>query len=88
MTDNGEAEKSGFGERLSIAMKVTGVRQADVARASGIDQAQLSNMVRQQASLMSIADVFLLLTVLFGGLAVFAMVMKKPEAMAEGGGGH
>ena len=49
---------------------------------------QLSNMVRQQASLMSIADVFLLLTVLFGGLAVFSMVMKKPDALAEGAGGH
>lgn len=46
MTDNGEEEKSGFGERLSIAMKVVGVRQVDVACASGIDQAQLSNMVR------------------------------------------
>ena len=57
MTDNGEAEKSGFGERLSIAMKVTGVRQADVARASGIDQAQLSNMVRgeREPSLANLA---------------------------------
>lgn len=57
MTDNGEAEKSGFGARLSIAMKVTGVRQADVARASGIDQAQLSNMVRgeREPSLANLA---------------------------------
>lgn len=57
MTDNGEAAKSGFGERLCIAMKVTGVRQADVARASGIDQAQLSNMVRgeREPSLANLA---------------------------------
>ncbi|HEY4203156.1 MAG TPA: DHA2 family efflux MFS transporter permease subunit [Devosiaceae bacterium] len=48
---------------------------------------QLSNMVQQQAYILSFIDVFLLLTVLFGGLAICAMLMQKPAARA-GGGGH
>lgn len=50
-------EKSGFGDRLGIAMMVTGVRQVDVSRASGIDQAQLSNIVRgaREPSLANLA---------------------------------
>jgi len=49
---------------------------------------KLSGMVAQQATLMSFADVFYLLTVLFASLAVFAMLMRKPPASAGGGGGH
>jgi MFS transporter, DHA2 family, multidrug resistance protein len=48
---------------------------------------QLSNMVRQQAVVMSIADVFLALTVLFIGIALMAPIMKKPNLAAGGGGG-
>jgi DHA2 family multidrug resistance protein len=52
-------------------------------QASGLDGTmaatqQLANMVQQQAYVMSFADVFLLLTVLFAGLGVFALLMKKP----------
>ncbi|HVZ53714.1 MAG TPA: DHA2 family efflux MFS transporter permease subunit [Pseudolabrys sp.] len=49
---------------------------------------QLSAMVRQQASVMSFADVFLMLTVLFVGLAIAGVVMKRPATAAGGAGGH
>ena len=49
---------------------------------------QLLNMVSQQAYLLSFSDVFMLLTLLFGGLAIFSLLMKKPEMAGGGGGGH
>jgi DHA2 family multidrug resistance protein len=49
---------------------------------------QLVNMVQQQAYVLSFIDVFMLLTVLFAGLGVFALVMKKPGKAPAGAGGH
>jgi DHA2 family multidrug resistance protein len=49
---------------------------------------QMMAMVRQQATVMSFADVFLVLTVLFLALAALAVIMKKPAASAGGGEGH
>jgi MFS transporter, DHA2 family, multidrug resistance protein len=43
---------------------------------------ELSLMVRREATVMSFADVFLLLTVLFVALAVLSIVMKRPVAPA------
>jgi len=48
---------------------------------------QLVNMVSQQAYVLSFGDVFLLLTILFAGLGIFALLMKKPQPMGAGGGG-
>jgi DHA2 family multidrug resistance protein len=48
---------------------------------------QVTGMVRQQAVVMSFADVFLMLTVLFVVLAEMGVMMKKPQATAGGGGG-
>jgi len=48
----------------------------------------LSNMVRREATVMSFADVFLLLTVLFLGLVLALPFIKKPRAAPAGGGGH
>jgi DHA2 family multidrug resistance protein len=45
-------------------------------------------MVRRQASVMSFADVFLILTVLFAVLAVAGVTMKRPAPVAVGAGGH
>ncbi len=50
--------------------------------------AKMAGQVRQQAVVMSFADVFNLLTYLFVGLAIFAVVMRKPPESAGGGGGH
>jgi len=47
---------------------------------------QVTGMVRQQAWVMSFADVFWVLTLLFAGLAIAAMMMKKPEAAAAPAG--
>ncbi len=49
---------------------------------------QMSLMARQQASVMSFADVFLILTVLFVALAALGIIMKKPKPVAPGAGGH
>jgi DHA2 family multidrug resistance protein len=44
--------------------------------------------VRQQAVVMSFADVFLMLTVLFLVLAGLGVLMRKPAPVAAGAGGH
>ena len=48
----------------------------------------LTGMVRLQAAVMSYADVFLLLTVLFLALAGLGLMMKRPQAPAGAGAGH
>jgi MFS transporter, DHA2 family, multidrug resistance protein len=63
------------------------------ARFQGLDaQAkalqQMMGMVRLQAAVMSYADVFLMMTVLFLGLAALGIVMKRPQAPAGSGAGH
>ena len=50
--------------------------------------AKLTAMVRLQAAVMSYADVFLLLTVLFLVLAAFGLVMKRPQPQAGTAAGH
>jgi len=47
---------------------------------------QLNQIVHRQGVVMAFADVFLLLTFLFGALAVLALVMKRPPPAAAGGG--
>jgi DHA2 family multidrug resistance protein len=50
--------------------------------------AALNAMVRLQAAVMSYADVFLMLTVLFIGLAALGLLMKRPQAPAGAGSAH
>lgn len=47
---------------------------------------QMGQMVLKQAYVLSFIDVFMLLTVLFAVLAFGTLLMRKPEAVAEGGG--
>jgi DHA2 family multidrug resistance protein len=49
---------------------------------------QMNGLVRQQAVVMSFADVFLMLTVLFVTLAALGVMMKRPKPVAAGAGGH
>ncbi len=50
---------------------------------------EMSLMARREATVMSFSDVFLILTILFVGLAVLGLVMKRPAATAgAGAGGH
>ena len=48
---------------------------------------QLARLVRREALVMSLADVFLALTVLFVALVFLTPLMAKPAARAGGGGG-
>jgi len=49
---------------------------------------QLSLIVRRQAMVLSLADVFDALTLVFFLSATLAMLMKRPQIMGGGGGGH
>jgi DHA2 family multidrug resistance protein len=49
---------------------------------------QLMAFVRLQAAVMSYADVFLMLTVLFLGLAALGLLMRRPAKLAGASGGH
>jgi DHA2 family multidrug resistance protein len=49
---------------------------------------QMMGLVRQQAVVMSFADVFLMLTVLFLALAALGVVMRRPATGGAGAGGH
>ena len=49
---------------------------------------QMTGLVRQQAVVMSFADVFLMLTVLFVVLAALGIMMKRPVPLGAGTGGH
>ncbi len=48
--------------------------------------AKMMSMVRLQAAVLSYADVFLMLTILFLALAAFGLLMKRPQPQA--GAGH
>jgi MFS transporter, DHA2 family, multidrug resistance protein len=49
---------------------------------------QLALIVRRQAEVLALADVFLALTVIFLGCVSFAALMRRPAGAAAGGGGH
>jgi DHA2 family multidrug resistance protein len=49
---------------------------------------QLMGIVRQQATVMAFADIFFILTLLFGALALLSVVMKRPKIAGGGGGEH
>ena len=47
---------------------------------------QLSLLVRRQAEVLAFADVFIVLTGLFAGMALLALFMRKPEGAVQGAG--
>ncbi|MBN9247972.1 MAG: MFS transporter, partial [Hyphomicrobium sp.] len=50
---------------------------------------KLAMMVRMQANVLSFADLFLVLTVMFATAALFTVLMRKPQEVAgAAGGGH
>jgi len=49
---------------------------------------QMMGIARQQASVMSFADVFLMLTVLFVGLAMLGVIMRRPQAVGAAAEAH
>jgi DHA2 family multidrug resistance protein len=49
---------------------------------------KLAMLVRSQANVLSFADLFLVLTVLFASTALFTLLMRKPAPVPAGAGGH
>jgi DHA2 family multidrug resistance protein len=49
---------------------------------------QLSLIVRRQAEVMALADVFLTLTVIYLATMWLAVLMRRPQMIGGGGGGH
>ncbi len=49
---------------------------------------QLALIVRRQAEVLALADVFLALTAIFLGCVSFAALMRRPAGAPGGGGGH
>ena len=49
---------------------------------------QLALIVRRQAEVLALADVFLVLTAIFLACVGFAALMRKPAGAVAGGGGH
>ncbi|WP_295556839.1 DHA2 family efflux MFS transporter permease subunit [uncultured Hyphomicrobium sp.] len=49
---------------------------------------QLAHLVRRQANVMAFADVFIVLTALFAGIALMALLMKKPADVPAQTAGH
>jgi len=70
-------------ERLAKMTAGLAVRGSDAALAA---TRQLALIVRRQAEVMALSDVFLALTVLFLACVSFAVFMRRPAAPA--GGGH
>ena len=71
---------------IEALTKLEGRFQGSNAKSQAL--AQMMAIVRKQAAVMSYADVFLILTVVFLILAAFAMLMKRPQAPAGAGAGH
>jgi len=71
--------------------RLAGMVSALAARGSDAELAatkQLALMVRRQAEVLALSDVFLALTVIFVGCVTLAALMRRPAAMGGGGGGH
>ncbi len=49
---------------------------------------KVAQIVRQQATVMAIADVFFALTILFVVVALFTPMLRRPKPGGGGGGGH
>src|SRR5262245_23636306 len=73
---------------LEALDKLTTRFQAYGSDAHAMALKQLYMMTHQQGVVMAFADVFLLLTLLFVGLGVLAVVMKKPAQVDATAGGH
>ena len=69
-------------DHLETSMAQLGTNAGDAALKA------LTGMVRTQALVMSFADVFLILTVLFLGMASATLLIQRPRAAGGGGDGH
>ena len=72
-------------ERMAGMAAALADRGSDAALAA---TKELALMVRRQAEVLALADVFLALTMIFLACMTLAALMHKPAAMGGGGGGH
>jgi DHA2 family multidrug resistance protein len=76
------------GRAVETLNNLTGALQSLGSDASQAALKQLAGIVRREALVMSFADVFLILTFLFVGMAFATPFIRAPRAAAGGGGGH
>ncbi len=96
LSDRGDLHYARLSEALSWdnpeALRQLDMMQRNLAAQGITDPAaalsQMAGRVTQQATVMSFVDVFLLITVLFAGLGLLAVVMRKPAAPAGAAAGH
>jgi len=74
------------GPATEMLATLTGRFQDFGSNAQAMALKQMSLLARREATVMSFSDLFLLLTILFVGLAVLAIVMKRPVAPAAAAG--
>ena len=72
-------------ETLSKMTDSMAVRGSDAAMAA---TKQMAMMVRRQAEVMALSDVFVMLTVVFLATVALALFMRRPQMAGGGGGGH
>jgi DHA2 family multidrug resistance protein len=72
-------------ETLAKMTAALAARGSDAALAA---TRQMALIVRRQAEVMALSDVFLALTVVFMACMGFAALMRRPAAAGGGGGGH
>ena len=72
-------------ETLSKMTDSMAVRGSDAAMAA---TKKMAMMVRRQAEVMALSDVFVMLTVVFLATVALALFMRRPQMAGGGGGGH
>jgi DHA2 family multidrug resistance protein len=77
--------RSAADETLAQMTAALAARGSDAALAA---TKQMSLMVRQQAEVLALGDVFLALTVIYFVLSALAGVMRRPQTVDAAGGGH
>jgi MFS transporter, DHA2 family, multidrug resistance protein len=81
-----EALNSAYRPAVEALANLTAKFQSYGADAPTMALKQLFAMTHRQGLVMAFSDLFLVLTLLFLAVGVFAVVMKKPAAAATGGG--
>lgn len=76
-------------EAMEQLNQIAGNYNAHGMDGTTIAMKQLAGIVQRQASILSFADIFVLLTCLFGALIFCVLVIQKPKPVApSAGGGH
>jgi len=83
-----EAVGWGRGAAVEALANMTARFQSYGSDASAMALKQMTQFVHQQATVMAFADVFLMLTVVFVGLAAAGIVMKRPAPVDTAASGH